>query len=131
MRDAVHVVRRFFWLPRGTPRRPTSAGQALATWCLSAAGGVGCTAIGWADTAATVLVVPPLLYMLDEVAEAIRNRWPAFVLAIAAGWGVGRLVHAVLPDPLGRWEDYAVLALCTAVAVATFVLVNRLPGRRS
>lgn len=124
----VQSVRRFFWLPRGTPRPPSEAVTALMVWSVCTAMGAGFAALGWEEAVAAI-VVGPVIHMLDDVAKGVRHRWPAFVAALAVGGGVDLLAYAVLPDSASLWPAYVGIALWTAAALVTFVGISRLPGR--
>ncbi|MFE5814576.1 hypothetical protein ACFQ6S_14385 [Streptomyces sp. NPDC056479] len=121
-------VRRFFRLPRGTPRHPSPVVPTLRIWgfCLA----VGALA-AWAgrDEGPIVMTLATVWSMLDDVIDGVRHRWPAFAAGLAVGWAVNRLAHASLHAPDGSWGEYAVFASTTLAALATFVALTRLPRR--
>ncbi|MGI5379111.1 hypothetical protein ACQEV2_33660 [Streptomyces sp. CA-251387] len=128
MHSAVRSVRRFFWLPGGTPRHPARPLPLLRVWLFLLAVGAGGAALGleWEGTFAMLLGT--VYAMLDDVIEGVRHRWPAFVAASSVGWAVDRLAYAAVPavsDAL--WGEYAVHAVWTLACLATFVAISRLP----
>lgn len=51
--------------------------------------------------------------------------------APAAGWGVDRLAHVVVPAASGSaWGEYRLCAAWTSAALATFVALTRLAAPR-
>ena len=122
-------VQRFFWLPPDVPRPPARVWANLRVWLLCLAAGALGTAVGWEEEGLVVMMTVVLLNLLDDVSEGVRHRWPAFVAALASGWGVNRLAHASVPASDSLWGEYGVYALWTLVAMATFVAVSRLPRR--
>jgi hypothetical protein len=87
----------------------------------------GGIALGWEEQGPLLMMVVVLMDMLENVAKGVRHRWPAFVAALAVGWGVDRLAHAGVPASDSLWGTYVVYALWTLTALATFVAVTRLP----
>ncbi|MFI6038921.1 hypothetical protein ACIBBD_33265 [Streptomyces sp. NPDC051315] len=129
-RGFVHDVWRFFWLPRGMPRRPAPAGALLRVWLFCLVAGAVATAFGRVDHGAHVMLVVAQVAPLQDVADGVRHRWPAFLTALAAGWAVNRPAYAVLPGSHESWGLYCVHALMTFATLATFAGVTRLPRRR-
>lgn len=128
--DVVGNVRRFFWLPRGTPRRRalTRGLRRLGVFLLGM--GAVAAAIGW-DMGTIAMTVGAVWSMIDEVIAGVRHRWPAFLAGLAVGWGVNRLMYAVLPAAHSSWVQYCVHASTTVALLATFVGVSHLPVRRA
>ncbi|MBA2809890.1 hypothetical protein E0500_021425 [Streptomyces sp. KM273126] len=126
-------VRRFFWLPRGTPRDPAPAPPLLRAWLRCLVVGAFLAQFTWDEEAArpvlmTVFVGMP---MLDLVIKGVRNRWPAFVAAWLVLGNFAMLASAAVPALTeSLWGEFAVFAPATAVALATFVGVTRLPWPR-
>ncbi|WP_031475277.1 hypothetical protein [Streptomyces bicolor] len=126
----VQSVRRFFWLPRGTPRDPAQPVSLLLVWLFLLAVGAGGAALGleWEGTFA--MTMGTVFTLLDDVIKGVRHRWPACVAALAVGWGVVRLAHVVVPGASDSlWGDYGVHAAWTLATLATFVAITRLPPR--
>ncbi|MEV7884710.1 hypothetical protein ACWD3I_15675 [Streptomyces sp. NPDC002817] len=122
-------VQRFFWLPPDAPRPPALVWANLRIWLLCLAAGALGTAVGWEEQGLFAMMMLVLLNLVDDVSEGVRHRWPAFVAALASGWGVNRLAHASVPASDSLWGEYGIYALWTLVAMATFVAVSRLPRR--
>lgn len=129
-RGFVHDVRRFFWLPRGTPRGPAPARPLLETWLFCLAIGVVTAALGWEEGPLMMAVIAGL-DMLRVVAQGVRLRWPAFLAALAVGWAVNRLAYAALPAAADSpWGDFSVYAVWILAALTTLGAVTRLPRRQ-
>lgn len=124
----VRSVRRFFWLPRGTPRHPSPVVPTLRISVFCLATGALATWAGW-DEGPVVMTLATVWSMLDDVIDGVRHRWPAFAAGLAVAWGVNRLAHASLHAPDASWGEYSVYASTTLAALATFVAVTRLPWR--
>ncbi|MDQ0598032.1 putative membrane protein YccC [Streptomyces canus] len=122
-------VQRFFWLPPDVPRPPARVWATLRVWLLCLAVGALGAAVGWEEEGLVVMMMVVMANLLDDVFEGVRHRWPAFVAALAFGWGVNRLGHALIPSSDSLWGEYGIYALWTLVAMATFVAVSRLPRR--
>lgn len=130
LHGGVRSVRRFFWLPRGTPHHPAQPVPLLRVWFGLLALGAGGAALGLEWEGTFVMWLGTVFAMLDDVIEGVRHRWPAFVTAMAVGWGVDRLAHVVVPDASDSlWGEYGVHAVWTLAALSTFVAVTRLPSR--
>ncbi|WP_234342903.1 hypothetical protein [Streptomyces fulvoviolaceus] len=127
----VRDVRRFFWLPRETPRSPVAAWPTLQVWLFCLAVGAVGAALSWEEQGPLLMMVVVLMEMFENVVKGVRHRWPAFVAALAVGWGVNRLAYAGVPDSDSLWGGYCVYALWTLAALATFVAVTRLPLGRA
>jgi hypothetical protein len=124
-------VRRFFRLPRGTPREPAQALPLLHVWLVTLVIGAVAAAVHWADGH---VVLGALLFaaLVDEMAKGVRHRWPALAAALFVVWAAAWLAHALVPGAADSvWREYAVYALSTLPGLAAFVSVTRLPGRRS
>ncbi|MGW6903563.1 hypothetical protein [Streptomyces sp. NPDC054940] len=128
LHGSVRSVRRFFWLPRGTPRHPSPVVPTLRISAFCLAVGALAAWAGW-DEGPIVMTVATVWSMLDDVIDGVRHRWPAFAAGLAVGWGVNRLAHASLHAPDASWGEYSVHASTTVAALATFVAVTRLAGR--
>ncbi|QQM40066.1 hypothetical protein [Streptomyces liliifuscus] len=125
----VRSVRRFFWLPRDMPRRPAAAMPLVRAWLFALAVGALFAVFTPDDDVLTPSIMTVVLWVatLDDVIKGVRHRWPAFLISWAVGWGLTRL-SAKLPG-LGdsHWYEFAAFAPTTAVAVAMFVGITRLP----
>ncbi|MGP4047645.1 hypothetical protein [Streptomyces sp. 2A115] len=126
-------VRRFFWLPHGTPRRAAPARPMVWTWLYCLVVGAVLAAFTWDEEVATpsMTMVIVWLAMLDDVGKGVRNRWPAFVAACVVLWGCVKLAYVAVPalaDSL--WGEFAAFAPATGAALATFVAMTRLPRLR-
>jgi hypothetical protein len=130
-RGVVQHVRRFFRLPRGTPRGPAPARPLVHVWLFGLAAGAAATAVGWGDDGTLVMMVWAELAILDDVIAGVRHRWPAFLGSLVAGTAVNRLARAALPDFHRPWVHYCVYAVMTLAALTTFVAVTRLPRRQN
>ena len=130
MHGVVRSVRRFFWLPRGTPQKPAPLVPSLLIWGFCLVAGAVAAAAGWVE-GPVVRTLAAVWCMLDDVIEGVRHRWPAFAAGLAVCWGVNRLAHLLVPDSDSQWGEYAVYAATTLAALAMFVAVSRLPLRRS
>ncbi|CAM5514780.1 hypothetical protein [Streptomyces aurantiogriseus] len=125
----VQDVRRFFWLPRGTPRRPAPPRPLLETWLFGLAFGAVAAALGWEEGPIMMTVIAEL-ELLRTVAQGVRLRWPAFLAALAVGWAVNRLGYALLPAATDSpWGAFCVYAVWILAALTTFGAVTRLPRR--
>lgn len=122
-------IRRFFWLPRDTPRHPSAAVPQLRVCLFLLAMGAFAAAVDW-DEGTFAMTIGAVWSMLDDVIKGVRLRWPAFVAGLAVGWGVNRLAHAAVSSAGSPWGEYAVHAATTVAVLATFVGVSRLPRRR-
>ncbi|MGW7204662.1 hypothetical protein [Streptomyces sp. NPDC054837] len=122
-------VQRFFWLPPDVPRPPARVWANLRVWLLGLAAGALGTAVGGEEEGLFAMMMLVLLTLVDDVSEGVRHRWPAFVAALASGWGVNRFAHASVSSSDSPWGEYGIYALWTLVAMATFVAVSRLPRR--
>jgi len=122
-------VQRFFWLPPDVPRPPAQVLANLWIWLLCLAVGALGAALGLEEEGPVVMTTLVLLNLLDDVSTGVRHRWPAFVAALASGWGVNRFAHASVPSSDSLWDEYGIYALWTLAAMATFVAVSRLPRR--
>ncbi|MGW0820358.1 hypothetical protein [Streptomyces sp. NPDC002845] len=123
-------LRRFFRLPRDTPRSPAPTGPLLPFWPAFLIVGAGGPALGW-EAGPLMMLVAAQIGVLDGVIEGVRHRWPAAVLGLAAGWATIRLT----PDGLTGSEDslrseFATYTVGSLVALAVFATVTRLPGHR-
>ncbi|GAA4052940.1 hypothetical protein [Streptomyces shaanxiensis] len=130
LHDGAQSVRRFFWLPRGTPRHPAQPVPLLRVWLALLALGAGGAALGLEWEGTFVMWLGTVYAMLDDVIKGVRHRWPAFAAALAVGWVVDRLAYAVVPaasDSL--WGEYGVYVAWTLAALATFTAITRLPSR--
>ncbi|MFD4627638.1 hypothetical protein [Streptomyces sp. NPDC058475] len=127
----IERVRRFFWLPREVPRGPAPILPLTRVWIFGVvAVGAGFAALGWGDWL-YVIVISTVFALLDDVIEGVRHRWPAFVVALPAGWAADRLVRAVTSAPRDPdWAHYPGLVVGALVAFAVFVVITRLPDRR-
>ncbi|MFD3310372.1 hypothetical protein [Streptomyces sp. NPDC058694] len=129
----VRSVRRFFWLPREMPRRPAATLPLVRSWLFAVAVGALFAVFTPDDDVLTPSIMTVVLWVatLDDVIKGVRHRWPAFLISWAVGWGLVRLLSAKLPG-LGdsHWEEFAVFAPATAVTVAVFVEITRLPQNR-
>jgi len=124
-------VRRFFWLPRGTPRGAASVQPLARVWIAVAVVGAGGAALGWGDFVSAAMLVGTVCALLDDVIEGVRHRWLAFVAGLLGGWSADKLVRAVTDEPADPdWADYPALAAGTLTAVVLFVVITRLPVRR-
>ncbi|KKD06051.1 hypothetical protein TN53_21225 [Streptomyces sp. WM6386] len=101
----------------------------MRVWLFCLAVGALCAALGWEEEGPFVMMTVVLLSLLDDVSEGVRHGRPAFVAALACGWGVNMLARASVPSSDSLWGEYGVDALWTLVAMATFVAVSRLPRR--
>lgn len=123
-------LRRFFWLPRQTPRGVAPVWPLIRVWLFCVALGAGVSALGWSDGLGLMAVIT-VYAMLDDVGKGMRYRWPAFTVGLLLGWSADKLTSAGLSAPTDPdWADYAGLALGSLVAPAAFAAVTRLPGRR-
>jgi hypothetical protein len=129
-RGFVASTRRFFWWPREEAREAAPVPPLARVWALAAAIGAGLVAIGWEDQV-QLIVLATVFAMLDDVIEGVRNRWPALILGLAAGWGADKLLRAMVSAPADPdWADYPPLVTGTLVAFVTFAAITRLPSRR-
>ncbi|MEV2195859.1 hypothetical protein AB0I02_33535 [Streptomyces phaeochromogenes] len=129
----VRSVRRFFWLPRDMPRRPAPAAPLVRAWLFGLAVGAFFAVFTPDDEALTpsIMTVVVLVATLDDVIKGVRHRWPAFLTSWAACWGLARLLSATVPGlDDSHWDEFAVFAPVTAVSVAVFVGITRLPQHR-
>jgi hypothetical protein len=126
----VRDVRRFFWLPRELPRGSAAPWPTLQAWLFCLAVGAAGAALGWENQGPMLMMVVVLMDMLENVAKGVRHRWPAFVAALAVGWGADRLASAGVPASGSLWGGYSVYALWTLAALATFAGITRLPRPR-
>lgn len=126
----VRSVRRFFWLPRDMPRRPAAAMPLVRAWLFALAVGALFAVFTPDDDVLTPSIMTVVLWVatLDDVIKGVRHRWPAFLISWAVGWGLARLLSAKLPG-LGdsHWYEFAAFAPVTAVTLAVFVGITRLP----
>ncbi|MFF4036112.1 hypothetical protein ACFYZ2_41305 [Streptomyces sviceus] len=111
------------------PPQPAEPLPILRVWLFLLAVGACAAALGW-ETVSLTLLIGTVCAMLDDVEQGVRHRWPAFVSALAVGWGVRRLARAAVPGSGSLWDEFCVNALCTAAALVTFVGVSRLRWRR-
>ena len=126
-RGFVESVRRFFWIPRGEPRDPAPVLPLAWVWVFGAATWAGLVAIGWLDVV-IVTLVGTVFPMLDDVIDGVRLRWPAFVLGLAVGFAVGRLVRAAGLVPADSdWASYPAFVCGSLAALVTFAAITRLP----
>jgi hypothetical protein len=123
-------VRRFFWLPRDMPRRPAAALPLVRAWLFALAVGVVFAVFTPDDDVLTPSIMTVVVWVaaLDDVGKGVRHRWPAFLISAAACWGLARLLSTTVPG-LGdsHWDEFAAFAPATAVFVAVFVEITRLP----
>lgn len=125
----VQGLRRFFWMPRGTPRGPAAAVPLLRAWLFCLAGGALSAAFGW-DDGLWLMGLVAAMAMLDDVTEGVRHRWPAFWVALVAGWAAAKLTRAAVPAAADSlWDEMSVAAVGTLAALATFVAISRLAQR--
>jgi hypothetical protein len=122
-------LRRFFWLPRETPRGPAPIWPLIRVWLFCIAVGAGASALGWGDGLG-LMVLGTVFAMLDDVVKAVRCRWPAFAVGLLAGWSAEKLASAGLSAPTAPvWADFPSLAFGSLAALATFAAITRLSGR--
>ncbi|MGX1911283.1 hypothetical protein ACWIID_20820 [Streptomyces phaeochromogenes] len=129
----VRSVRRFFWLPRDMPRRPAAAMPLVRAWLFGLAVGASVAVFYPDDEVTTPSLATAIVWVatLDDVAKGVRHRWPAFLISWAACWGLARLLSAMVPGLYdSHWSEFAAFAPMTAVAVAMFVGITRLPQHR-
>lgn len=121
-------LRRFFRLPRETPRVAAPIWPLTRVWLGCVAAGAGLSALGWSE-GPVLMVVVTVYAMLDDVIQGVRSRWPAPAVGLLAGWSVDRLVGIGVPAPTDPdWADYPALALGSLAALAAFAAITRLPG---
>ncbi|MDQ0948784.1 hypothetical protein QFZ24_002707 [Streptomyces phaeochromogenes] len=129
----VRSVRRFFWLPRDMPRRPAAAGPLVRALLFGLAMGAVFAVFTPDDDVVTPSLMTVIVWvaMLDDVIKGVRHRWPAFLTSWAVCWSLARLLSAKMPG-LGdsHWDEFAAFAPATAVSVAVFVEITRLPQNR-
>lgn len=126
----VRSVRRFFWLPRDMPRRPAAAPPLVRAWLFALAVGAAVAVFYPNDEVTTPSLATAIVWVatLDDVAKGVRHRWPAFLISWAACWGLARLLSTMGPGlDDSHWDEFAVFAPATAVFVAMFVGITRLP----
>ncbi|MFI1213377.1 hypothetical protein ACH4UV_38055 [Streptomyces sp. NPDC020802] len=128
----VRSVRRFFWLPREMPRRPSPVVPMLRVWLFALAAGALLAEFTWdeGDVSPALMAIPAGLAVLDDVIEGVRHRWPALAAGLLVSWGFVRSVTAVSGPGHSLWGEFGVFACATALALATFVGVTRLPQHR-
>ncbi|MEU8862275.1 hypothetical protein [Streptomyces umbrinus] len=126
----VRSVRRFFWLPRDMPRRPAAALPLVRAWLFALAVGAAFAVFTPDDDVLTPSIMTVVVWVgtLDDVIKGVRHRWPAFLISGAACWGLARLLSTMEPGlDDSHWGEFAVFAPATAVFVAMFVGITRLP----
>lgn len=128
-RGFTESVRRFFRLPRQTPRHAAPVWPLARVWAGTAAAGAGAAALGWEDMVVVVMFVGTMNALLDDVVKGVRHRWPAFVTALPAGWSADRLTRALASAPADPdWADWPGLTCGSLAAFAAFAAVTRLPA---
>ncbi|WAU84254.1 hypothetical protein O1Q96_33965 [Streptomyces sp. Qhu-G9] len=125
-------VRRFFRLPREMPRHPSPVVPMLRVWLFGLAVGALLAAFTWdeGDASPALMAIPAWLAMLDDVIEGVRHRWPALAAGSLVSWGFVRSEVALSGPGHSLWGEFGVFACATALALATFTGVTRLPQHR-
>ncbi|MFI1482160.1 hypothetical protein [Streptomyces sp. NPDC020747] len=126
----VRSVRRLFWLPLDMPRRPAAAPPLVRAWLFALAVGALFAVFTPDDDVLTPSIMTVVVWVaaLDDVVKGVRHRWAAFLISGAACWGLARLLSAMVPDlDDSHWGEFAAFAPATAVFVAVFVGITRLP----
>ncbi|MGA5507652.1 hypothetical protein [Streptomyces umbrinus] len=129
----VRSVRRFFWLPRDMPRRPAAALPLVRASLFALAVGALFAVFTPDDDVLTPSIMTVVVWVgtLDDVIKGVRHRWPAFLISWAASWGLAWLLSTMVPGlDDSHWDEFAAFAPATAVFVAVFVGITRLPQHR-
>jgi hypothetical protein len=129
----VQHIARFFWLRHGARRQPpTSVRRLVVLWLVALAFGAGFTALGWDGFDGSFLMELMLLfYIVDDISDGVRHRWPAALAAVVVLWGASRLTSAVLPGSLDNaWAQSVAAAVGVTLGFAVSAAITRLPERQ-
>jgi hypothetical protein len=102
-------------------------------WLFALAFGAGLTAIGWDDDpgGSHLMALLLLFHVVDDIAQAVRHRWPAALAAVTLLWGAGRLTSTALPGSLDEaWAQTIATAVGVTLGLAASAAITRIPERR-